>query len=64
MDPRRGEARVRIAPSLTNPFLSEDLKPLAEPDWSRLALWGHLRKTYLGLDPDPGDRTGIGFVHG
>jgi len=27
-------------------------------------MWDHLRKTYLGLEPDPGDRTGTGFVHG
>jgi len=27
-------------------------------------MWDHLRKTYLGLEPDPGDRTGTGFAHG
>ena len=59
-----GKDEQQMTVFLPNPFLSDDLKPLAEPDWLRLAMWDHLRKTYLGLEPDPGDRTGTGFVHG
>jgi hypothetical protein len=34
------------------------------PDWSRLALWDHLRSRWLGLaEPDPFDRSGRGFRH-
>jgi hypothetical protein len=40
------------------------MKPLAQPDWSRLAMWDALRKRYLSLDPDPKDRSGTHFDHG
>ena len=44
--------------------LYEMLKELFE-NWSRLALWDHLRRRWLGLaDPDPFDRSGHGFQHG
>lgn len=35
---------------LPNPYLTVEQKVLKEPRWE------HLRKTYLGLDPDPLDR--------
>ncbi len=59
-----GKDEQQMTVFLPSPFLSDELKPLAEPDWSRLALWDHLRQTYLGLAPDPKDRTGTKFVHG
>lgn len=34
------------------------------PEWSRLALWDELRATFLGLGPDPADRTASRFIHG
>lgn len=40
-----GKDEQQMTVFLPNPFLADDLKPLAEPDWSRLALWDHLRKT-------------------
>ncbi|QDU59761.1 hypothetical protein Pan216_05930 [Planctomycetes bacterium Pan216] len=49
---------------LPNPFLSDEMKVLKTPDWSRLNLWDDLRKTYLGLEPDPKDRTSTKLVHG
>ena len=49
---------------LPNPFLSNRQEILAEPDWSHLACWDLLRERFLGLGPDPKDRTGRGFAHG
>ncbi|MCK9932713.1 hypothetical protein MXD62_37195 [Frankia sp. Mgl5] len=34
------------------------------PDFGRLAAWDALRERYLGLGPDPRDRSGTGFRHG
>lgn len=59
-----GKDEQQMTVYLPNPFLSDDLNILDKPDWSRLALWDHLRKTYLGLDPDPKDRTAKRFRHG
>lgn len=49
---------------LPNPFLSDDMRFLKEPDWSRLALWDYLRAAYLGLEPDLRDRSGKTMFHG
>jgi hypothetical protein len=49
---------------LPNPLLTADQKIADTPDWSRLELWDQLRKTYLGLDPDPVDRSAPGFGRG
>jgi hypothetical protein len=57
-----GEEQITIF--LPNPFLSDEMQLLPEADWSRLGLWDHLRQRYLGLDPDPRDRSGTHFVHG
>lgn len=48
---------------LPNPLLTPDMNYADPPDWSRLKLWDHLRKTYLGLDPDPKDRLAARFSH-
>jgi hypothetical protein len=40
-----------------NPFITKAEKIRKEPDWSRLQMWDTFRKTYLGLDADPKDRT-------
>jgi hypothetical protein len=60
----KGEQQVTIL--LPNPFLSSDSdKVLQTPDWSRLELWDRLRSRWLGLtEPDPPDRSGVGFSHG
>jgi hypothetical protein len=59
-----GEGTQTCTVLLPNPFLSDQQDALAEPDWSRLAAWDDLRGKYLGLAPDPLDRSGTGFVHG
>ncbi len=59
-----GEDTQLITVLLPNPFLSDGQRPLAEPDFSRLAAWDHLRRRYLGLDADPRDRVGTRFSHG
>jgi hypothetical protein len=61
---RNGAGEEQITVFLPNPFLSDDMQILPEPDWSRLRLWDHLRQRYLGLEPDPRDREASGFVHG
>jgi hypothetical protein len=45
-----------------NPFLTRDHRFRA-PDWSALALWDRVRKRWLGLDPDPRDRSGQRLAH-
>ncbi|MGE0746021.1 MAG: hypothetical protein AB7K86_12270 [Rhodospirillales bacterium] len=49
---------------LPNPFIGDDGNLTKAPDWSRLALWDHLRATRLNLPPDPRDRTATAFHHG
>lgn len=58
-----GNGEQQMTVFLPNPFLSDGLQPLRQPDWTRLALWNHLRKTCLGLDFDPKDRSGRKFGH-
>lgn len=40
-----------------SPFREDDEQRLEHPDWERLAAWDDLRKRYLGLEPDPVDRS-------
>lgn len=47
-----------------NPFLGGDDRVLKTPDWSRLAMWDDFRRRYLGLEPDPRDRSAHGFPCG
>ena len=58
-----GAGEEQISVLLPNPFLSDAMELLDEPDWKRLALWDHLRRRWLGLEPDPRDRSGTRFVH-
>ncbi len=41
---------------LPSPYLTPDQKILKEPDFNHLKMWNHLRKAYLGLEPDPLDQ--------
>jgi hypothetical protein len=50
----RGDQQMTVF--LPNPYLSVEQKVLKEPRWENLAMWDHLRKTYLGLEADPLDR--------
>lgn len=47
-----------------NPFLTEDDRIAATPDWSRLAVWEDLTRRYLSRPPDPKDRSARRFFHG
>ena len=49
---------------LPSPFLTNVQQARAEPAFSQLELWDRLRAKFLGLDPDPLDRSGKGFRHG
>jgi hypothetical protein len=49
---------------LPSPFLTNEQQIRDQLDWGQLELWDRLRATYLGLDPDPVDRSGKGFRHG
>ena len=39
---------------LPNPYFDSSYRVLDTPDWSKLALWNHIRASYLGLEADPG----------
>lgn len=59
-----GKDEQQLSVFLPSPFLSDEMQPLPAPDWSRLAMWDALRARFLGLGPDPKDRTGTHFEHG
>ncbi len=40
-----------------HPYITRDENIRQEPDWSRLAMWDKFRALYLGLEPDPLDRS-------
>ncbi len=48
----RGEQMITF--HLPNPFFAADYRILETPDWTKLALWNHLRTAYLGLEADAG----------
>ncbi len=58
----RGEEQMTVL--FPNPFLTEDLKFAPEPRWERLRLWDDIMQRYLGLGPDPRDRSGRRMLHG
>ncbi|MCC7517029.1 MAG: hypothetical protein IT470_06795 [Pseudomonadales bacterium] len=49
---------------LPSPFLSVEQKIIKVPQYENLALWDHLRQTYLGIAPEALDRAGKGFHNG
>jgi hypothetical protein len=49
---------------LPSPFLTNVQQMRDEPAFGQLELWDRLREKFLGLDPDPLDRSGKGFRHG
>lgn len=56
-----GKGEQQMTLFFPNPFLGENDRILKEPDWSRLSMWDGFRQRYLGLMPDPLDRSGRGF---
>ena len=59
-----GGGEQQITFLLPHPYLTDDQQIMKEPDWSRLYLWDRLRQKYLGIGPDPLDRSHPGFSHG
>lgn len=59
-----GRDENQLTVFLPNPFITDEMKIARAPDWDRLALWDHLRAKYLGLGPDPKDRTAKTLFHG
>ncbi len=59
-----GADEQQITVILPSPFLSDEMRYLKTPDFSRLELWDYLRSEYLGLGPDPRDRSGKRMIHG
>jgi hypothetical protein len=60
-----GAGEQMLSAFLPSPFLDDRLKPVREPDWSRLAAWNELRARYLGETapqpiPDPPRRQAHG----
>jgi len=55
-----GKNENQMTVFLPHPFLEPGEVVTETPDWSRLDLWDDLRRRYLGLEPDPLDRTGHG----
>ncbi len=52
-----GHDEQQMTVFLPNPYLTVEQEILKEPRWEHLAMWDHLRKTYLGLEPESKDRT-------
>ncbi len=51
-----GAGEQQMTVFLPNPYLTIEQKVLKELNFDHLQMWDHLRKVYLGLDPDPLDR--------
>ncbi|MEO0400684.1 MAG: hypothetical protein AAF224_14835 [Pseudomonadota bacterium] len=59
-----GEGEQQITIFFPNPFITEDDQLADEADFSKLALWDHVLKTYAGHESDALDRKSKGFRHG
>lgn len=59
-----GQDAQQMTVLLPHPWLTDTQQIRDSPDWDRLAAWDTLRAKYLGLDPDPRDRTAVGFGKG
>ena len=59
-----GAGEQQMTVFFPNPFLTSDDRIAATPDWRRLAAWEDVAAKYLGLEPDPRDRSGQGFAGG
>lgn len=59
-----GHDEQQLTIFLPSPLLTKEMNYQDPPDWSRLALWDHLRAEFLGLtEPDPKDRLAKKFTH-
>jgi len=58
-----GKDEEQITVLFPNPFLTRDQRFRETPDWAQLALWDDVRRRYLGLAPDPRDRSGRRMIH-
>lgn len=58
-----GRDEQMLTVMLPTPFLTNMQQLTDEPVWAHLEAWDRIRSEFLGLDPDPSDRTGKGFRH-
>ncbi|WP_435278076.1 DUF7676 family protein [Rhodococcus yananensis] len=58
-----GRDEQMLTVMLPTPFLTNTQQLTDEPVWEHLAAWDRIRAGFLGLEPDPRDRTGKGFRH-
>jgi hypothetical protein len=58
-----GDGDQQLTVLLPHPFLDDEQRIVDAPDWGRLELWDRLRERFLGLPPDPVDRSADRFVH-
>jgi hypothetical protein len=58
---QNGHGESTLSIYFPNPFLNDGDGLADTPDWSRLALWHTVLKTYAGHEPDGLDTTGKGF---
>ena len=56
-----GKDEPMISIFFPNPFLTDDDRIAEEPDFSRLAVWRSIAKTWLGREPEALDEEGQGF---
>lgn len=56
-----GRDEQMLAVMLPTPFLTNMQQLTDEPVWEHLEAWDRIRQEFLGLGPDPRDRTGKGF---
>ena len=59
-----GNNEQQMTVFLPNPFITLEQKVVKEPLWEQLTMWDHLRKKFLGLNPDDKDRMAKKFIHG
>lgn len=61
---REPDAEQTLHIYLPNPLLTDEMGYANPPDWSKLALWNYLRKTYLGIEEsDAKDMLAKRFTH-
>ena len=58
-----GAGEQQLTVLLPNPLLDRHVGLLTPPRWDRLGAWDELRREFVGLAPDPLDRTATEFAY-